>query len=172
MLHNLTKIVHDEPPTVGRTSDPGQAQCRMHGGRMIGDACHLLHQVILYLTPGCLPIFSSDGLNQYFYAITAHFGFWDKPPQRESIIGFPMYVCSMLNCEVTPGTQVTSSTLQFGLVLITLSGRYSWVWNSPVWCDLRMLKVLISPCANGLPLSTRTWSIAYDRYPRWLHIRW
>jgi transposase-like protein len=36
------------------------------GGRTIGDACCLLHQVSLYLAPGCLPVFSSDGLNQYF----------------------------------------------------------------------------------------------------------
>src|SRR5438874_3686993 len=26
--------------------------------------------------PGCLPLFTSDGLNLYFYALTAHFGQW------------------------------------------------------------------------------------------------
>ncbi len=36
------------------------------GGRTIGDACSLLHQVSLCLAPGCLPVFTSDGLNQYF----------------------------------------------------------------------------------------------------------
>jgi hypothetical protein len=36
----------------------------------------LLHAVTLVLAPGCLPVFTSDGLDLYFYAITAHFGQW------------------------------------------------------------------------------------------------
>jgi len=36
----------------------------------------LLHAVSLVLAPGCLPVFTSDGLDLYFYAITAHFGQW------------------------------------------------------------------------------------------------
>jgi hypothetical protein len=28
------------------------------------------------LAPGCIPLFTSDGLNFYFYALTAHFGQW------------------------------------------------------------------------------------------------
>ena len=30
----------------------------------------------LRLAPVCLPLFTSDGLNFYFYALTAHFGQW------------------------------------------------------------------------------------------------
>jgi IS1 family transposase/transposase-like protein len=41
---------------------------------------HMAHQVIhslrQILSPGCLPLFTSDGLNLYFYALTAHFGQW------------------------------------------------------------------------------------------------
>ena len=32
----------------------------------------LLHVVTLVLAPGCLPIFTSDGLDLYFYALTAY----------------------------------------------------------------------------------------------------
>jgi IS1 family transposase len=40
-------------------------------------AAHLLiHSLRQSLAPGCLPIFTSDGLNLYFYALTAHFGHW------------------------------------------------------------------------------------------------
>jgi hypothetical protein len=28
------------------------------------------------LKPGCMPVFSFDGLKHYYYAITAHFGQW------------------------------------------------------------------------------------------------
>jgi IS1 family transposase len=41
---------------------------------------HMAHRVIhslrQLLAPGCLPLFTSDGLNLYFYALTAHFGAW------------------------------------------------------------------------------------------------
>ena len=41
---------------------------------------HMAHRVIhslrQLLTPDCLPLFTSDGLNLYFYALTAHFGQW------------------------------------------------------------------------------------------------
>jgi hypothetical protein len=45
----------------------------------------LLHALTLVLAPGCLPVFTSDGLDLYFYAtlapacsagVTAHFGQW------------------------------------------------------------------------------------------------
>jgi len=36
----------------------------------------LIHSLRQLLAPGCLPLFTSDGLNFYFYALTAHFGQW------------------------------------------------------------------------------------------------
>jgi IS1 family transposase len=36
----------------------------------------LIHRLKLTLAVGCLPVFTSDGLNFYFYALTAHFGSW------------------------------------------------------------------------------------------------
>ncbi len=38
----------------------------------------VLHSLRQILVPGCLPLFTSDGLNRYFYAyaLTAHFGTW------------------------------------------------------------------------------------------------
>jgi IS1 family transposase/transposase-like protein len=39
-------------------------------------AHQLIHSLRQMLAPGCLPIFTSDGLNMYFYALTAHFGQW------------------------------------------------------------------------------------------------
>jgi IS1 family transposase/transposase-like protein len=38
----------------------------------------LIHRLREQLAPGCLPLFTSDGLNAYFYALTAHFGHWTK----------------------------------------------------------------------------------------------
>lgn len=41
------------------------------------DLAHtLIHRLTLTLAPGCLPVFTGDSLNLYFYALTAHFGCW------------------------------------------------------------------------------------------------
>jgi len=39
-------------------------------------AHRVIHSLRESLAPGCLPLFTSDGLNLYFYALTAHFGQW------------------------------------------------------------------------------------------------
>jgi transposase-like protein len=36
----------------------------------------VIHSLLELLAPGCIPLFTSDGLNVYFYALTAHFGQW------------------------------------------------------------------------------------------------
>jgi len=36
----------------------------------------VIHSLRQMLAPGCLPLFTSDGLNLYFSALTAHFGHW------------------------------------------------------------------------------------------------
>jgi transposase-like protein/IS1 family transposase len=36
----------------------------------------LIHSLRESMASGCLPLFTSDGLNLYFYALTAHFGQW------------------------------------------------------------------------------------------------
>ena len=36
----------------------------------------VIHSLRQTLAPSCLPVFTSDGLNVYFYALTAHFGHW------------------------------------------------------------------------------------------------
>jgi transposase-like protein len=46
------------------------------GGRAQADAHRLLHRVKAVLASGCVPVFTSDGLRQYFCALTAHFGQW------------------------------------------------------------------------------------------------
>jgi IS1 family transposase len=48
------------------------------GGRAQADAHRLLHRVKQILVRECVPVFTSDGLRQYFYALTAHFGVWGE----------------------------------------------------------------------------------------------
>jgi IS1 family transposase len=49
----------------------------LHLGPRTQHMAHLLiHTLRESLAPDCLPLFTSDGLNLYFYALTAHFGQW------------------------------------------------------------------------------------------------
>lgn len=49
----------------------------LHLGARTQDVAHrVVHELQQRLAPGSLPVFTSDGLNQYFYALSAHFGQW------------------------------------------------------------------------------------------------
>ena len=55
----------------------------LHLGLRTQNAAHtVIHSLRRILAPGCLPVFTSDGLNLYFYALTAHFGHWLKVGRR------------------------------------------------------------------------------------------
>jgi len=43
----------------------------------------VVHTLVKVLAPDCLPIFTSDGLKLYFYALTAHFGNWVETRGRQ-----------------------------------------------------------------------------------------
>jgi hypothetical protein len=49
----------------------------LHLGPRTQAAAHaVVHKLHGRLAHDCLPVFTSDGLNLYFYALTAHFGQW------------------------------------------------------------------------------------------------
>jgi IS1 family transposase len=55
----------------------------LHLGLRTQHAAHtVIHSLRRILAPGCLPLFTSDGLNFYFYALTAHFGHWLQGARR------------------------------------------------------------------------------------------
>ena len=39
-------------------------------------AYQVVHELKARLAPGCIPVFTTDGLKAYFYALTSHFGKW------------------------------------------------------------------------------------------------
>ena len=46
------------------------------GPRTLDMAMVVVHELCESMPLGCTPIFTSDGLKLYFYALTAHFGYW------------------------------------------------------------------------------------------------
>ncbi len=47
------------------------------GARNQDMAYSVVHELKGRLAVGCVPVFSTDGLKHYFYALTAHFGKWE-----------------------------------------------------------------------------------------------
>jgi IS1 family transposase len=55
----------------------------LHLGPRTQDSAHrVVHAVRSVLTPGEVPVVTSDGVRLYFYALTAHFGCWVRCGQR------------------------------------------------------------------------------------------
>jgi transposase-like protein len=54
-------------------------------GMRTQDVAHsVIHELHQRLAADCLPLFTSDGLNLYFYALTAHFGSWVESAGRRA----------------------------------------------------------------------------------------
>ena len=53
------------------------------GTHTLAMAQRVVHQMVQVLAPGCVPLFLTDGLNEYRTAILAHFGQWIQPARRQ-----------------------------------------------------------------------------------------
>ena len=144
------------------------------GGRAIVDACQLIHQIQQYLAPDCLPVFTSDGLNQYFYGLTAHFGFWDKPPRACKYHWFPdtrLLYAQIRKARGRRTVRFLYSIIRLGTRKVIRNTLRSLGFTGQVQtayverANLTMRELIA-------PLSRRTWSIAYDVQHLWLHIQW
>src|SRR5262249_52643259 len=54
------------------------------GERTLAMAQRVVHQVVQVLTPGCVPLFLSDGLKAYTTALLTHFGQWVQPARQRA----------------------------------------------------------------------------------------
>src|SRR5882724_3856647 len=54
------------------------------GDRTLAMAQGVIHQVAQVLAPGCVPLFLTDGFQEYTTALLAHYGQWIQPPRRQA----------------------------------------------------------------------------------------
>jgi IS1 family transposase len=144
------------------------------GRRSTADACELIHQVCQRLKPGCFPVYTSDGLNQYHYGLTAHFGYWDKPPRARKYHWFADDRLQYAQLRKRrQGRQVTFlySIIRLGVrdVIRTTLQKLGFTGTVQTAYIERSNLTLREHVA---PLSRRTWSLAHDRHHLWLHIQW
>jgi IS1 family transposase len=54
------------------------------GDRTLAMAQRVVHQVVQVLAPGCMPLFLTDGLQEYMTALLTHYGQWVQPARQQA----------------------------------------------------------------------------------------
>ena len=139
-------------------------------------AQHLIHSLRDLLAPGCLPLFTSDGLNLYFYALTAHFGQWLAFCRRGRIIRRWQVAAGLIYGQVKKNyrrrklvrvTHVmrlgTEDALKAALQAMGLSGRLNTAFIERVNLTVR----------HGVAaLARRTWATAQQSPQLLANLEW
>jgi transposase-like protein/IS1 family transposase len=141
---------------------------------------HMAHTVIHSLreslSPGCLPLFTSDGLNLYFYALTAHFGPWREVRHRGRNVRQWQVAASLIYGQVKKCYQRrklvrvtrvmrlgTEADLTVALQHLGLSGRLNTAFIERVNLTVR----------HGVAaLARRTWATAQQSPHLLDHLEW
>jgi IS1 family transposase len=147
----------------------------LHLGDRTQAAAHtVVHDLRRRLAPGSLPVFTSDGLNLYFYALTAHFGDWvaavgqracqwqvlpdliygqvKKTYRRRAVVR----VTRVMRCG-------TAEDLRAALKSLGLSGRLNTAFVERVNLTLRQ---------GVAALARRTWATAQGAPPLLTTLEW
>ncbi len=141
---------------------------------------HMAHRVIhslrQLLAPGCIPLFTSDGLHVYFYALTAHFGRWREVGRRgrnvrrwqvEAGLIYGQVKKSYRRRKLVRVSHVmrlgTEDTLKVVLQGLGLSGRLNTAYIERVNLTIR----------HGIAaLARRTWATAQQSPHLLAHLEW
>jgi IS1 family transposase len=149
----------------------------LHLGPRTQHMAHLLiHSLRRLLADDCLPLFTSDGLNLYFYALTAHFGHWlevghrGRKARRWQVAAGLMYgqvKKSYRRRKLMRVTHVmrlgTSEALQGALQGLGFSGRLNTAFIERVNLTVR----------HGVAaLARRTWATAQQSSHLLAHLEW
>jgi IS1 family transposase len=147
----------------------------LHLGSRTQDSVHrLVHELRERLASGCLPVLRSDGLNLYFYALTAHFGqrivgVSRKARQWQVAAGviYGQVKKTYQRRKLVRVTQVmrcgTHATLRTALTRLRLSGRLNTAFVERIDLTLRQ---------NVAALVRRTWATMQDAPQLLLHLEW
>ncbi len=144
-------------------------------GARTQDAAHrVVHDLRQRLAPDCLPVFTSDGLNLYFYARTAHFGQWGTASGRRArqwqVADDLIYGQVKKTYQRRKVVRVTHrmrcgsrADLRAALMRLGLSGRLNTAFIERVNLTLRQ---------SVAALVRRTWSTAQDAPQLLTHVEW
>ena len=147
----------------------------LHLGARTQTAAHaVVHELRHRLAADCLPVFTSDGLNLYFYALTAHFGEWTKNVGRRACrwqvmpgLIYGQVKKTYRRRKVDRVTRVMrcgrAEELREGLRKLGLSGRLNTAFVERVNLTIRQAVAA---------LARRTWATAQQAPALLIHLEW
>ena len=145
------------------------------GKRSNDDAMIFIHSLVLYLAPGCVPAFTSDGIRQYFYALTAHFGSWRWPDsQRAWIVSSKLLYGQMVkrrNKKKDDGLSFIITRMKIGK-RINLIQRLRLLGLSDTIQTAIIERFNLTIRHGVAALARRTWSKARSNETLYLHVQW
>jgi IS1 family transposase len=134
----------------------------------------VVHTLKAMLAPGCIPAFTSDGLNMYFYGLTAHFGHWQESPDG----GKPQWVVSP-DLVYAQLKKIRSWRRLIGTEQRMLCGSREMLTERLHACNLRATiqtafveRINLTLRQSIAGLARRTWSIHIAPSELDMHIRW
>ena len=136
----------------------------------------VIHSLRQLLAPSCLPLFTSDGLNVYFYALTAHFGQWLAGSRRGRKVRQWQVAAELIYgqvkksyrrrklARVTPVMRLgTQADLTLALQRMGFSGRLNTAFIERVNLSVR----------HGVAaLARRTWATSQQAPQLLAHLEW
>jgi len=142
------------------------------GSRKLEMAYDLLHRLKPMLAEGDLPVFTTDGLKHYFYAITAHFGRWVADGKRKVWQVFPDLLYGQLKKVQRRGRLLRvernmllgeRTNFRSRLKAADLSGLIQTAFVERLNLTLR----------HGVSfLARRTWGLAWHEETLMSHVQW
>jgi IS1 family transposase len=147
----------------------------LHLGARTQTVAHtVVHELHARLAPPCLPVFTSDGLNHYFYALTAHFGQWMVGVGRRARVWqvaagllYGQVKKTYRRRKVVRITHVvrcgTRAALRAALIRLGLSGRLNTAFVERVNLTVRQ---------SVAALARRTWATVQAAPQLLAHLEW
>jgi hypothetical protein len=147
----------------------------LHLGTRTQAAAHtVIHDLYARLIPSCVPVFTSDGLNHYFYALTAHFGHWVAGVGRQAHqwqvaagLLYGQVKKTYRRRKLVRVTQVmrwgTQAALKTALQTLGLSGRLNTAFVERVNLTVRQ---------SVAALRRRTWATMQAAPQLLMHLEW
>ena len=144
------------------------------GGRKQEDAYALLHDLHLRLDEDCVPAFTSDGLRSYFYAITAHFGYWFRPERARTDhwhVADDLLYGQLIKRKQRYRLTFTITRMLWGSRTLFYQLLTDYGFNSTIQTAF-IERVNLTIRRGVAPLMRKTWSLAQSPQHLLLHCEW
>jgi len=132
------------------------------------------HDLVGVLASDCLPIFTSDGLKLYFYALTAHFGNWVQTAGRQThqwqVCGGLLYGQLVKHYCRRRLVRVQRRALLGSLDQLTVALRACGESGTIQTAFVERLNLTVRQAITAL--TRRTWGVAQSSAELLLHLEW